>query len=488
MKCIVIGGGFGGLSLAADLAHTGWDVVLLEKNDLTGGRARVWREGGFNFDMGPSWYLMPEVFDRFFERMETKRENYYQLEELTTYYKVFFEGEPEVKITNNFNNTVEVFNSLEPRGGEKLKKYLEQAKYKYNIAMRDFLYKEYTSIFQFFNRRVMTEGLKLDLFKKIDTFVSKYFSSTRAKQILEYAMVFLGTAPKDAPALYSIMSHVDLNLGVWYPRGGLAAAAEGIKALATELGVAIQTGAPVDRILVDEGKAVGVECNGETISADAVVAACDYHHAETDLLEKQHRTYSDRYWNKKVVAPSMFLIYLGLGRRLSTLEHHNLYFMKDWTRHFHRIFEEPSWPENPCFYLSCNSKTDPSSAPEGSENVFILIPVAPGLEDSDAFRVHYADTVIRHVEEITGEDLHSHIKVKRIYSQRDFSADYNALGGTALGLAHNLFQTAIFRPSHRSKKVKDLYYTGQYTHPGVGVPMTMIASEVVAREIRKDFS
>jgi phytoene desaturase len=488
MKCVVIGGGFAGLTIAAELADLGWSVMLLEKNSSTGGRARLWTAEGFQFDMGPSWYLMPEVFDRFFERMGRDREDYYHLDRLDTYYKVFFEHSPPITVTKEFSHTLSVFNELEEQGGKKLKSYLERSAYKYGIAMKEFLYRDYRSLFQFFNKRMMTEGLKLNIFKSIDTFVTKYFDSQEARQILEYAMVFLGTAPKDAPALYSIMSHVDLNLGVWYPRGGLSGAAAGIRRLAEDKGAEIRTGCEVDRIVTVNGRVRGVECAGEFFPADAVAVSCDYHHADMDLLGKGERNYSAKYWSKRVLAPSMFIIYLGLGRRLESLEHHNLYFETNWNRHFDTIFKAPSWPENPCFYLSCNSKTDTESAPDGGENVFILVPVAPHLTDTDEIRNEYAESVLKHIEKVTGEDLHNDVLVKRIYSHKDFIDDYNALGGSALGLAHTLRQTAVFRPSRRSKKVKGLYFTGQYTHPGVGVPMTIISSEVTAQVMEKDFA
>ncbi len=486
MKCVVIGAGFGGLTAAAELARTGFEVTVVEKNDRTGGRARVWEKDGFSFDMGPSWYLMPEVFDRFFARMGRNREDYYRINKLDPYYKIFFENNDPATVNGDFHKTRGLFESFEAGGGERLEKYLEQARYKYDIAMKEFLYTEYSSLFQFLNRRMLTEGLKLNVFSSIEKLASKYFSSLRAKQILEYGMVFLGTAPKDAPALYSIMSHVDLNLGVWYPDGGLAGAADGFRRLAEDLGAEIRTECEVTNIVIEKGRAAGVQCGDERIPADLVLSACDYQHSECSLLDKKYRSYPEKYWQKRTVAPSMFLIYMGIGRKLKSFDHHNLYFMNNWDDHFKTIFSEPSWPQKPCFYLSCNSKTDKDSAPAGCENVFILVPVAPGLEDPDEQRTEYTERVIGHIEEVTGENLHSDVIVARTYSHRDFLSDYHAFRGTALGLSHTLRQTAVFRPSHRSKKVSGLYYTGQYTHPGIGVPMAIIASEIAAHEIRED--
>lgn len=484
-KTVVIGAGFSGLATSALLAHKGHQVTLLEKNDSTGGRAREWKSGGFTFDMGPSWYLMPEVFDAFFEYLGKRREDYFSLHQLSTYYKVFFEKADAVTITGDLDETKKLFDSFEPMAGLRLQKYLDQAEYKYDVAMKEFLYREYRSIFQFFNRRIIREGLKLNIFTNMDSFVKNYFQDLRARQILEYAMVFLGTGPKDAPALYSIMSHVDLNLGVYYPEGGMAGAAAGFRRLAEDCGVRILTGRSVTGYEYEKNRIAAVVCGDERYPADLVVNSADYHHAETDLLTREYRRYSPAYWRTRVVAPSMFIIYMGINRRLENMEHHNLYFAEDWDRHFDQIFKKPEWPSNPCFYLSCNSKTDTTSAPPGGENVFILVPVAPGLDDNDSQREVYAEEVLRHIEKVTGEDLHSDVAVRRIYSHRDFTADYNAYKGTALGLSHTLFQTAVFRPAHQSAKLRNLFYTGQFTHPGVGVPMTLISGQVVAEEIEK---
>jgi len=373
-----------------------------------------------------------------------------------------------------------LFDELEPEGGKKLGRYLDLAEYKYETAVRKFLYKNYTSVFDFFNRRLLVEGSRLNVFQRLDRFVGRFFSDRRAKQILEYAMVFLGTSPTKAPALYSIMSHMDLNLGVYYPHGGLAGVAQAFGRLAEEHGVQIVTEQPVERIEVENGSVKGGVGLDQGWDADAVFVNADYAFSETRLLEEPHRSLDARYWQKKVWAPSMFLLYIGTNRKLENLSHHNLYLAPEWSRHFHVIFDEPAWPQEPCFYLSCISKSDPDSAPAEGENVFILVPVAPGLDDSDERRRSYAEHVISHVENITGCDIRGATEVQRIYSHRDFIRDYNAYQGTALGLAHTLNQTAVFRPPMQSKKVGNLYYAGQYTHPGVGVPMVLIAAQVAA--------
>jgi len=483
-KVVVIGAGYAGLSSAALLAKQGFDVTLVEKLDTVGGRARHWKTEGFTFDLGPSWYLMPEVFEHYFSLFGKKREDYYTLKPLDPYYKVFFSKEETALLTADHEKNGDLFESFAVGGKQRFNDYVDSATYKYQVAMNEFLYKDYKHLGQFFNKKIMTEGLRLGIFKKLDDFVSRYFTDRRAKQILEYAMVFLGTHPVKAPAIYSIMSHVDLRLGVFFPEEGMAGVAKGMARLAKEMGVKIVTGEEVTKIVTEHGRAVSVETAAQTYPADIVVSCADYHHTERSLIDSSQASYSRRYWEKRVVAPSMFIVYLGMNRKLKNLEHHNLYFAPDWNGHFSTIFDTPAWPEKPCFYLSCISKTDPTSAPEGAENVFLLVPTAPGMKDDDETRESYLAHVLTHVREITGEDLTKDVAVRRVYTQRDFIHDYNAFKGTALGLSHNLMQTAIFRPSNQSKKVENLFYAGQYTHPGVGVPMVLIASQIVAQKIQ----
>ncbi len=484
----VIGGGLGGLTTACYLAQQGHSVALYEKNDGLGGRARVWEHEGFSFDLGPSWYLMPEVFEQFFTDLGRKREDYYALRRLDPYYRVFFSDTESVDITPDLDRTRQVFESFEKGGAAALDRYLDQAEYKYRIAMDEFLYREYRSLRDFMNRRLMIEGTKIGVFRKLDSFVGSYFKDHRSKKLLEYAMVFLGTSPTNAPALYSIMSHVDLKLGVWFPEGGMISLVRGVTKLAEELGVEIHTSAPVERINAVNGVATGITVGGGQIPSDVVVVNADYAHAELTLLDETHRTYHRKYWDKRVLAPSFFVVYLGLNKKLRSVVHHNLYFDRNWFEHFDCIFKVPSWPENPSYYVSVASYDDPAVAPDGKENVFFLVPVAAGLDDNDEFRERYAEKIIEHFESITGESFRDAIEIRRLYSQKDFAADYNAFEGTALGLAHTFFQTAVFRPSHRSRKVRNLLYSGQYTHPGVGVPMTFISSRVLSDVIAREYS
>jgi 1-hydroxy-2-isopentenylcarotenoid 3,4-desaturase len=490
-RVAVVGGGIGGMAGAALLAKDGFDVTVIERNDQAGGRARVWKKDGFTFDMGPSWYLMPEVFDRFFALFGEKREDWYTLKRLDPSYRLLYGPGDSRDVNSDPASVKALFESLEPGSGVKLQKYLADSGYKYDVAMKEFLYREYRSIFDFLNKRMIREGLKLKVLGNLDAEVSRIFKDRRTRQILEYAMVFLGTAPKDAPGLYSIMSHVDLSQGVYYPLGGLVAVANALQRLAESRGARFMLSSEVDAITVENGKARGVtgrrlDAGGNpagerfSVEADIVIANADYAHVETRLLAPEYRSLKQRYWESRVVAPTLFVVFLGLSKTLPSLAHHNLYFQEDWNGHFDAIFKRPAWPQDPCFYLSCISKTDPDMAPPGGENVFLLVPVAAGLNDDDATREAYADMAIRHVEKVSGEHIREHIVVKRIYSQRDFSQDYNAWKGTSLGISHTLGQSAVFRPSMRSRKVENLFYAGQYTHPGIGVPMVLIAAELAA--------
>lgn len=482
---LIIGAGYAGLASALLLLREGWQVTILEKNESPGGRARLWEDKGYRFDMGPSWYLMPEVFERFFASVGSSVAESYNLSKLKTHYKVFFEGQDPVTITDDLEKTKALFETFEPGGAHRLQNYMDEAQYKYDTALGEFLYREYRTIFDFLNKKVITKGLSLGIFQSLDKFVRRFFSDTRARQILEYAMVFLGTSPSEAPALYSIMSHVDLKLGVFFPEGGMNGVAQAMAKLVAQRGGALLCGREVTALTVVDGRVTQAMTAQGPVNADLVLNCADYAWSETTLLDPPWQTYKRPYWEKRTFAPSMFLVFLGVNRPLPGLEHHNLYFSADWDRHFDTIFKTPSWPENPCFYLSAITKTDPTMAPPGSENLFLLVPVAPGLEDTEEFRKGYLETILDHVQKVTGQNLREGLETLRVFGPHDFEKDYHAWGGTALGLAHTLFQTAIFRPAHRSKKVKNLWYSGQYTHPGVGVPMTLIAADVVVKEILK---
>jgi phytoene desaturase len=481
---IVIGAGFGGMSLAALLAKDGHSVTILEKNDQPGGRAIVWKENDFVFDMGPSWYLMPDVFEKFFAEFGKKPDDYYKLLRLNPAYRVFYNKDEIVDISPDLEQNLQLFERYQKGGSEQLKKYLAAAEYQYQIAMNEFIYKEYRHLWDFFSLRLLLKGSKLHIFTSLDEYAKRYITDPKMRKILEYTMVFLGGTPFDTPALYSLMSHVDFNLGVWYPDGGFGALARGFQRLAAEQGVTFEFNSEVQKIEVKEKKVTGVQTSKETINADVVVANADYHHVETQLLDQQHQTYSEQYWNKKTIAPSALLMYLGVKGKIKAFAHHNLYFAPQWEDHFNTIFRQPKWPDDPSYYVSCPSKTDASVAPPADENLFVLVPVAAGLQDTEKTREKYFTKVMDHLEELTGESIKDRLVVKRLFAHKNFTAQYNAYKGTALGLAHTLGQTAIFRCSHQSKKVKGLYYTGHYTHPGIGVPMVVISSQIIADQIR----
>ena len=486
-KVTVIGAGFGGLSAAALLARDGFQVQLLEKNEQTGGRARVWKKNGFVFDMGPSWYLMPEVFDKYFALFNKKTQDYYKLIRLDPNYRAFFGMEKSVDVPAQREAIDHLFDELTPDGSTKLKEYLDVAQYQYDIAMQEFMYREYRTIFDFFNWKVITKGTKLKIFESFDKFARRYFDDADIRKILEYTVVFLGGSPNNTPGLYSIMSHVDFDLGVWYPCGGIGQLARAFTELAEEQGVEILCNHDVQKIVVESNRAKRVITDKGAFEADIVLVNADYQFAETKLLERRYRSYTHGYWEKKKMGPSAFLIYLGLNKRISGLLHHNLYLDPSWDDHFRSIFDVPAWPESPSYYVSCPSKTDKSVAPPGHENLFVLVPVASGLEDNEPIREKYFNKTIEHLEKLIGENIRDHIVLARTFAHNDFKRAYNAYKGTALGMSHTLLQTAVFRPSHKSKKVDNLFYTGSYNHPGIGVPMVIISSQIVSEQIRRQY-
>lgn len=485
-KIVIIGAGFGGLSAAALLAKQGHDVLVLEKNEQPGGRASVYKEKGFTFDLGPSWYLMPDVFEKFFAQFGAKPEDFFKLQRLDPAYRIFFGKDDHVDLASDLQKNMALFEQIEPGAAAELTRYLAQSKYQYDVSMQDFLYRDYTSLLQFFNRRMLTEGRKLHVFESLDAYTRRYFKNDKLRKILEYSMVFLGGAPKNTPAIYSLMSHIDFNLGVWYPQGGITQVVQALEKLAISYGAKFQYNSPVDSIEVADKTAKYVVVNGERIPADIVVANADYHHVETKLLEKNNQTYPESYWQKRTLAPSAFILCLGYDRKITGLQHHSLFFDHDWMRHFDAIFENPGWPEFPSYYVSCASKTDATIVPPGGEALFVLVPVAAGLEDTDELRATYTEKILNHLGGLLGQDLHGAV-VQKIISHCDFKELYNAYQGTALGLSHTLMQTAIFRPRHQSKKVSNLYYTGQYTHPGIGMPMCLISSQLVAEKINEQY-
>ncbi len=486
-KAIVIGSGFGGLTSACYLAKAGYEVTIFEKNKDIGGRARVLRIKGFTFDMGPSWYLMPEVFDNFFAEFDKKSSDFYTLQKLNPSYRMIFSQNDVFDIPSNTIDTIKLFESLEKGAGKKLEKYLQTAKLQYDIGVNEFVYKNYNSIFDFFNWRVLKDGTKMHIFRSLDSYVKSQFTHPLLQKILMYTIVFLGGSPKKTPAMYSLMSHVDLTQGVFYPKGGMGKVVRGFATLAKELGVKIKTNAPIEKILVENNVVCGVVFKQKTYIADVIVANADYHHVDQKLLEEKYRSYTKSYWEKRVIAPSGFIIYLGVKRKIPNLKHHTLVLENDWEQHFNTIFDKPSWPKRPSYYVCVPSKTD-TVAPDGCENLFVLVPIANGIKDTKKIRDSYETKILSHLQKSIGDSFEKDIIVKKIFTLNDFQKDYNAYKGTALGLAHTLFQTAIFRPKNKSSKVQGLYYTGHYTVPGVGVPMAIISGKLAYQRVVEDDS
>ncbi|KUG20562.1 MAG: phytoene desaturase [Methanomicrobiaceae archaeon] len=485
MNVVIVGAGFGGLSAAALLARQGFDVTVLEKNEQPGGRASTYREGGYSFDMGPSWYLMPDVYEKFFAEFGKTPEDFYDLARLDPSYRIYFDGGPTVDIAADITRNFALFDTFEESGGEKLRTYIDEGKEKYDLAIQEMLYRDYRSIFDMLDRRLLLEGAKLRIFESLETFVKRRFSSDEARRIVQYSVGFLGSSPRNTPAFYHMMSYIDLSMGVWYPDGGMRRVVSAIYGLARDGGADFRFNEPAVSIPVDGRTATGVATPERFYDADIVLVNADYPYSETALLPPAHQTYPEKYWSKREIAPSAFVCYLGLDRKTPALAHHTLFLDKDWEENFHRVFDpaHAAWPENPSYYVNVPSKTDASAAPEHGEALFVLVPLAPGLTDSPDLRERFYSRILDHLEESTGERIRDAVVVRKIFALDDFRDRYNAYRGTALGLTHSLWQTALWRPAHRSRKVENLYYTGQYTHPGIGVPMTLISSQIVAREL-----
>jgi phytoene desaturase len=486
-KVVVIGAGIGGLGTAGLFARKGYDVTLLEKNSTLGGRANIFEAQGFKFDMGPSWYLAPDLFQHFFDLMGERIEDHLDLVRLSPSYRIFFRNDPgRIDIHSDIEKDGATFEAIEPGSSAKLREYLKQSEYQYGVATQHFMYKNYDTVFDFFNKRVMTEGQKLSVFSKMHAFVSKFFRSRKLQQVMEYTMVFLGTSPYEAPALYNLMSHMDFNQGVSYPQGGFYELIRALARIAEKNGAVLRTSSPVDQIVVNDDREVGGVrlASGEFVAADIVISNADMWHTETRLLEPRWQTHRQGYWDKRTMAPSAFIMYLGVSEKLPNLIHHNLLFSEDWRKNFDDIYKTPKLPDEPSLYICAPSVTDPAVAPEGKENLFVLVPIASDLKMSDDEKGRYADRVIELIErdmDIPG--LRSKIEFKRIYTVDDFLADYNAQKGTALGLAHTIWQTAIFRPKNQSRKVKNLFYVGAGTNPGIGTQICLISAELAFKRV-----
>ncbi len=483
-KVLVIGSGFSGLSVSTFLANAGCDVTVLEKHDHPGGRARTFSEKGFTFDMGPSWYWMPDVFERYFNQFGRKVSDYYHLDRLSPSYKVLYEND-ELDIPANLDALYALFEKIEKGSAEKLKQFLAEAEYKYKVGIQQLVYKPGQSILEFADAKLMKGMLKLDVFKPISKQIRSLFKDKRLIDLLEFPVLFLGAKPSRTPALYSLMNYADLVLGTWYPKGGMHQIVQGMYKLAIEKGVRFSFNQNVTAFNFEGKRINAVLTDEDSHNCDWVVSSADYHFTETKLLPKKYRNYSDQYWDKRVMAPSSLIFYLGIDKKLPKLLHHNLFFDQDFDLHASEIYDNPVWPTAPQFYVSCTSKTDQSSAPENCENVFILVPVAPNLQDTKETREYYFNMIMKRIEDRIGYSIRENILFKRSYAHNEFIEDYNSYKGNAYGLANTLKQTAVLKPGIRNKKIKNLYYTGQLTVPGPGVPPSLISGEVVAGELLK---
>ncbi|MEN9334049.1 MAG: hypothetical protein RLY35_1229 [Bacteroidota bacterium] len=481
---VVIGSGFSGLSAACYLAKAGYQVTVLEKNEKAGGRGRSYSADGFTFDMGPSWYWMPEVMEEFFNDFGKRTKDYFDLIQLDPGYRVFIQ-EGHVDIPANSDALIAVFEKIEVGAGKALKQFLSEAQFKYEAGMGKFVRKPSHSIFEFMDLDILKSLFKIQLFTDMRSHLKKYFKHPQLLQLLEFPVLFLGAKPQQTPALYSLMNHADLNLGTWYPMGGMAKLPEAMIQLAESLGVVFKTNAAVTGFSFN-GRSIDKVIGADyALEVDGVIGSADYHHIEQTLLPKEKRHYNTAYWESRIMSPSSLLFYVGLNTQLPGLQHHNLFFDQSFDVHAEEIYDHPQWPSDPLFYLCCPSKTDPTVAPQGSENIFLLIPVAPGLESDEELRDQYWNKMCTQIQKKTGVDIRNHVVHKRSFAHEEFVSEYNSYKGNAYGLANTLMQTAFLKPKMKSNKVDNLFYAGQLTVPGPGVPPSIISGQLAATELSK---
>ncbi|MDC0466223.1 phytoene desaturase family protein [bacterium] len=481
----ILGSGFSSLAASCYLAKAGHKVTVFEKNSQIGGRARQYKKDGFLFDMGPTWYWMPDVFERFFNDFNKKPSDYYQLEKLNPAYEVYFGIGDSAVIPDSLDQIYSLFEKEEKGSSLHLKKFLKQAKNNYNVAVKDLVYRPGVSPLELITPKTIN---KLNqLFFDIRSQIQKRFNNPRLIKILEFPVLFLGAKPGNTPAMYNFMNWADFGLGTWHPTGGMFEVIKAMESLAKELGVTFKTNANVEKIKVVNGSVEGIVVNGESHnSADVVLSGADYHHTET-LLDDQYRQYSEAYWNKKTFAPSSLLFYVGFNKKLKNVSHHTLFFDEEFDSHAEYIYDTPSWPKDPLFYASFPSISDNAFAPKEKEAATFLIPIASGIEDTEAHREKYFNIIIDRLEKLTNQKLKDEVLFVKSYCINDFVEDYNSYKGNAYGLANTLTQTAFLRPKIKSKKVKNLYFTGQLTVPGPGVPPALISGKIAAESILKHF-
>ncbi|MGF1924267.1 MAG: phytoene desaturase family protein [Bacteroidia bacterium] len=481
----VIGAGFAGLSAAAYLAAAGYEVDVFEKNNEVGGRARQLRtDEGYLFDMGPSWYWMPEVFEKFFKDFGYRAADFYELTLLDPSFSIVFKDN-ELAIPSTYSELRQVFEGIEAGSALKLDAFMKEAEFKYKVGMEKLVYKPGLSLTEFADLDLIKGVFKLQVFTSFSKHVKKYFKNPQLIALMEFPVLFLGATPEDTPALYSLMNYAGLKLGTWYPKGGFGVVIDAMKKVGENLGVKFNLNEPVSDIKLTSTTVHKIITEKQEKAYDAVVATADYHHIEQELLPKSFRNYSDKYWESRVLAPSCLIFYLGIGKRIEGLNHHTLFFDEDLKKHAVEIYKDPKWPEKPLFYVCCPSKTDDTVAPAGHENLFILIPIATGITDTLAIREQYFDMVMERLERKCEQEIRSAITYKKSYCVNDFILDYNSFKGNAYGLANTLKQTANLKPSIKNKKLNNLFYAGQLTVPGPGVPPSIISGNVAAKQVIK---
>ncbi len=482
---IVIGSGFAGLSAACVLAKEGYKVTILEKNDQPGGRARAWEQDGFRFDMGPSWYWMPDVFENFFALFGKKTSDYYQLKRLDPGYRVYYSKNEIFDVPADMAELEALFEQAEPGSSKALRDFLNQAAYKYKVGMGEYVFRPSHSITEFIDFNLIKKSFSMQVLTSMSSHVSKYFKNPKLIKLLEFPVLFLGATPQNTPAMYSMMNYADLALGTWYPMGGMNEIVKAMISLATELGVEIKLNTEVTKINILDKQVDKIQANNGVFTADMVIAGADYEHVDQHLIEKPYRNYTAKYWDNRTMSPSSLLFYIGTNKKVPDIQHHNLFFDEDFELHAKEIYTAPQWPTSPLFYVCCSSKTDSTVAPENGENLFFLMPIAPGLNDDETIREKYFNLMMKRFAHITGHDIRGSIVVKRSYALNDFKVDYHSFKGNAYGLANTLAQTAFFKPAMRAKHINNLLYTGQLTVPGPGVPPAIISGLVVAKEAMK---
>ena len=479
----IIGSGFSSLSAACYLAKAGHNVTIYEKNDALGGRARQFKAAGFTFDMGPSWYWMPDVFDKFFNDFGKKVSDYFTLTKLSPAYRVYFGKDDFIDIEDTPEKICKKFESIEKGSGEKLKKYLKIAKENYEIGVTDMLYKmpgnsplELVSKKTIKRVRFFLSNIRKD--------VRRDFKNPKLRSILEFPVLFLGAKASNTPAFYNFMNYADFGIGTFQPPNGFHDLVNAMVDLGKSLGVKYKVNHELSKINVSNKKVENIVINGKSTDCDLILSGADYHHTES-LLPIKSRQYNNKYWKSRVFAPSSLLFYVGFNKKLKNVQHHNLIFDTDFNKHAEEIYDSPKWPTDPLFYANFTSKTNSKTAPEGAENAFFLIPIAIDLIDNEETRDKYFEKIIKKMELYTGQELKDSITYKRSFCVNDFKNEYNSYGGNAYGLANTLFQTAFLRPNIKSKLVQNLYFCGQLTVPGPGVPPAVVSGELVANLINK---